>query len=85
MEYVLQKRKTDNCLGMTKIGIISVDFTNVDMSRFRKRTLATKTELRLEYEVCINFRPDEGVLRCFCRANGSTIGVTTISFTDLVG
>ncbi len=76
---------TEHSLGITKIGTIIVDFTNVDMSRFRKKTLTMGTEFRLEYEICIDFRSDEGVLRCFCRAHGRTIGVTTISFTDLVG
>ena len=77
--------KTDNSLGMTKIGTIRMDFTNVDMSTFRTRTQSTGTEYRLEYEICVNFRADEGVLRCFCRANGRAIGVTTFSFADLVG
>jgi hypothetical protein len=62
-----------------------VDFTNVDMSGFEQRTTKIGLEYRLEYKVGIDFRSDEGILRCFCQANGRTIGVTSISFTDLSG
>ena len=68
---------------MKHIGTISVDFTNVDMSGFKQRRLLSGVEYRLEYEVGVDFRSDEGILRCFCLADGKTIGVTTISFTDL--
>ncbi|KAH6612882.1 hypothetical protein B0J18DRAFT_447382 [Chaetomium sp. MPI-SDFR-AT-0129] len=71
--------------GIAQIGTISVDFTNVDMSRFRTETTATGMKYGLEYGVCVDFRSDEGLLRCFCQAHGRTIGVTTISFTDLAG
>ncbi|KAG7285850.1 hypothetical protein NEMBOFW57_008144 [Staphylotrichum longicolle] len=71
--------------GVTQVGTISMDFTNVDMSRFETRITEAGTEYKLEYEVGVDFRSDEGVLRCFCRAHGATIGVTTISFTDLSG
>jgi len=62
-----------------------VDFTNVDMSGFKQRTTENGLEYRLEYKIGIDFRSDEGILRCFCQANGRTIGVTSISFTDLSG
>ncbi len=55
------------------------------MSSFEKRTTRNGLEYRLEYDVGIDFRSDEGVLRCFCQAHGRTIGVTSISFTDLAG
>ncbi|KAK4108030.1 actin-like ATPase domain-containing protein [Canariomyces notabilis] len=71
--------------GMEHIGTITVDFTNVDMTRFEKRTVRGRIEYKLDYEVGVDFRAEEGVLRCFCLADGKTIGVTTISFTDLTG
>lgn len=55
------------------------------MSGFKTRTTEKGIEYRLEYKVGIDFRSDEGILRCFCQANGRTIGVTSISFTDLSG
>ena len=69
---------------MEHIGTISVDFTNVDMSRFEQRMVLSSVEYHLKYEVGVNFRSDEGILRCFCLADGKTIGVTKISFDDLV-
>jgi molecular chaperone DnaK (HSP70) len=71
--------------GATQIGTVSVDFTNVDMSTFRQKRELTGTQYRLEFEVGVDFRSDEGVLRCFCLADGKTVGVTTINFTDLTG
>ncbi|KAK3897932.1 heat shock protein SSA3 [Staphylotrichum tortipilum] len=71
--------------GITEIGTITVDFTNVDMSGFKTRTTEEGLEYRLEYKIGIDFRSDEGVLRCFCQVHGRTIGVTSISFTDLSG
>jgi hypothetical protein len=76
---------TDNLVGVRKIGTIIVDFTNVDMSGFRKRMGENRLEYELAYQIGVDFRSDEGVLRCFCLADGKTIGVTTISFTDLAG
>ncbi len=76
---------TNNSIGVIHVGTISVDFTNVDMSSFGQRKMATGIEYRLEYEVGVDFRSDEGVLRCFSQADGRTIGVTTINFTDLAG
>ncbi|KAK4252159.1 hypothetical protein C7999DRAFT_37133 [Corynascus novoguineensis] len=70
--------------GISCLGTITTDFTNVDMSTFQQRTVPGGVEYKLEYEMGIDFRSDEGVLRCFCLADGKTIGVTTISFTDLV-
>ena len=70
---------------MIKIGTVRMDFADVDMSTFMTRTVSTGIEYRLEYEICVEFRSEEGVLRCFCQAQGRTVGVTTISFTDLVG
>ncbi|KAL2201124.1 hypothetical protein P885DRAFT_25997 [Corynascus similis CBS 632.67] len=70
--------------GILRLGTITTDFTNVDMSAFQQRTVPGGVEYKLEYEMGIDFRSDEGVLRCFCLADGKTIGVTTISFTDLV-
>ena len=75
----------DSSLGVTKVGTICMDFTNVDMSRFQTRRQVTGVEYMLQYEIGIDLRSDEGVLRCFCVANGRTIGVTTIGFTDLAG
>jgi hypothetical protein len=73
-------------VGVAHVGTISVDFTNVDMSTFEQRTGANgRLEYKLEYQLGVDFRSDEGVLRCFCMADGKTIGVTTISFTDLAG
>jgi len=71
-------------IGILRLGTITTDFTNVDMSAFQQRTVPGGVEYKLEYEMGIDFRSDEGVLRCFCLADGKTIGVTTISFTDLV-
>ena len=76
---------TDNLVGVVRVGTISVDFTNVDMSRFKQRTGSKGLEYKLDYQLGVDFRSDEGVLRCFCLADGKTIGVTTISFTDLAG
>ncbi|KAK3897524.1 hypothetical protein C8A05DRAFT_19735 [Staphylotrichum tortipilum] len=71
--------------GITRIGTISVDFTDVDMSTFRKRMTLTGVEYELRFEVGVEFRSDEGVLRCFCQSQGKTIGTTSISFTDVAG
>jgi hypothetical protein len=60
-----------------------MDFTNVDMTQFKQRTVRGGVEYKLDYEIGVDFRADEGVLRCFCLADGKTIGVTTISLTDL--
>ncbi|KAL2164318.1 hypothetical protein VTH06DRAFT_3534 [Thermothelomyces fergusii] len=71
--------------GVVHIGKIRSNFENVDMSMFRQRTTTwgyVKYELR--YDVAVDFRADEGILRCFCLADGETIGVTTISFADLI-
>jgi hypothetical protein len=76
---------TNNSIGVIHVGTISVDFTNVDMSSFRRRTMATGIEYRLEYQVGVDFRSDEGVLRCFSLADGRTIGVTRINFKDIAG
>jgi hypothetical protein len=75
----------DKLVGVAHVGTISVDFTNVDMSTFKQRTGANGLEYKLDYQLGVDFRSDEGVLRCFCMADGKTIGVTTISFTDLAG
>jgi hypothetical protein len=72
-------------VGVAHVGTISVDFTNVDMSTFEQRTGADGLEYKLDYQLGVDFRSEEGVLRCFCMADGKTIGVTTISFTDLAG
>lgn len=82
---VLDNRLTDGATGIERIGTISVDFTNVDMSRFEQRVSLSQThvEYNLDFEIGVQFRSDEGVLRCFCLADGKTIGVTKISFADL--
>jgi hypothetical protein len=81
----LEGMPTDNLVGVVYVGTVSVDFTNVDMSGFRKRMSVGRLEYELAYQIDVDFRSDEGVLRCFCMADGKTIGVTTISFTDLAG
>lgn len=68
---------------MEQIGTISMDFTNVDMSRFKRRVQPTGVEYQLEFQLGVDFRSEEGILRCFCLADGKTIGVTKIDFTDL--
>ncbi|KAL2181474.1 uncharacterized protein P884DRAFT_281709 [Thermothelomyces heterothallicus CBS 202.75] len=70
--------------GVVHVGSIRVDFANVDMSMFRQRTVSGCVEYELKYEIGVDFRADEGILRCFCLADGKTVGVTTISFTDLI-
>ncbi|KAK4152182.1 heat shock protein SSA3 [Chaetomidium leptoderma] len=69
--------------GVVPVGTISVDFTNVDMSRFQRKIVGAELVYKLEYDVGVDFRSDEGVLRCFALADGKTIGVSTINFTDL--
>lgn len=81
----LEVMLTDSFVGMVHIGTISVDFTNVDMNRFKQRTGTKGLEYKLDYQLGVDFRSDEGFLRCFCLADGKTIGVTTITFTDLAG
>ncbi|KAL7919154.1 hypothetical protein ACQKWADRAFT_323202 [Trichoderma austrokoningii] len=64
------------------IGTINTDFTNVDMSKFQRRTTSSGIEYKLEYEIRVDFRSEEGVLRFSCVSNGRTIGATSISFSD---
>lgn len=81
----LKSTFTDSLVGVVHVGTITVDFTNVDMTRFETRMGTKGLEYRLEFKLGVDFRSDEGVLRCFCQADGKTIGVTTINFTDLAG
>jgi hypothetical protein len=69
--------------GIEHIGTITTDFTNVNMSRFEQKMGPTGVEYKLEFELGVDFRSDEGILRCFCLADGKTIGVAKIDFTEL--
>lgn len=71
--------------GMVLVGTIRCDLTNVDMSKFQSRNVRGRVEYKLDFQVGVDFRADEGILHCFSQAQGRTIGVTTISFADLVG
>ncbi|KAK3374126.1 hypothetical protein B0T24DRAFT_577000 [Lasiosphaeria ovina] len=70
---------------VVQIGKVRMDFTNVDMSKFDKRPGPHGTEYRLKFKICMEFRSDEGVLKCFCLSQGQKIGVTTIDFTESSG
>jgi len=76
----------DNFAGVTEIGIVTIDFTDVDMSRFKKRNAIYSgvhvTEYKLEYQIELNFRAESGVLGITCISGGKRIGTTTIEFQE---
>jgi hypothetical protein len=66
--------------GITKIGDVKMDFTKVDMTQFQWRNTSSGIEYKLKYELRIDFRTQDGVLRYYCVSSGKTIGDTTINF-----
>ena len=67
------------------MGTINVDWTDVDLSKYQRREGISGVEFKIDFKIRIDFRADEGVLRCFCVADGKTIGASTISFSDFAG
>ncbi|EPS39914.1 hypothetical protein H072_6309 [Dactylellina haptotyla CBS 200.50] len=63
-------------------GTISMDFTGVGMSLFEKRPTSSGMEYKLEYQLKIEFRSQDGVLKYSSVVNGRTIGTTTIDFNE---
>jgi len=78
-----EPRLTGSFTGIVEIGSIRTDFTKVDRSKFQQRLVGLSIEYRLHYQVVIEFGSNEGVLNCFCVADGKRIGDTTISFGEL--
>ena len=64
----------------TPVGIIRVNFSEVDMSKFATQMTAKGIEYYLKWQLKVDLRTTDGVLRYSSVSNGKTIGVTTIDF-----
>ena len=62
------------------VGIIRMNFSDVDMSNFEKQMTAEGIEYRVQWQFKVDLRTTDGVLRYSSVSNGKTLGVTTIDF-----
>jgi len=72
----------DSSIGLAVVGVLSIDFSGVDMTHFESRHTEGKVEYYLRYRVKVDMRTEDGVLRVSCISNGKTIGITTIDFRE---
>ncbi|KAF3479675.1 uncharacterized protein GIQ15_06651 [Arthroderma uncinatum] len=68
--------------GIRKVGIITMDLTDVDMSLFQSKIVAGKVMYKLQCWVKVIFGAQDGVLRFETSSQGRVIGKTTIDFTS---
>ena len=67
---------------MTPVGVIRMDFSGLDMSKFPKRNIANGIEYDVSWQFKVDLRTTDGVLRYSSTSDGKTLGVTTIDFRD---
>jgi len=72
----------NNSIGLSVVGLLSMNFSDVDMSRFESRPVVGGVEYKLRYQLKVDMRTEDGVLRYSCIAEGKTIGITTIDFRE---
>ncbi|KAL2851693.1 hypothetical protein BJX68DRAFT_265937 [Aspergillus pseudodeflectus] len=63
-----------------KIGDITVDFRNVNLSMFKTKRVSGRLLYKLDYSLNVIFGAQEGVLMFEARANGQVIGKTSVDF-----
>jgi len=69
-------------IGITAVGLIRMDISGVKMSRFRSQRTAAGTSYEVQYELKVDMRTEDGVLKYTCIADGKTVGITTIDFRE---
>ncbi|KAK6828704.1 hypothetical protein RU639_003752 [Aspergillus parasiticus] len=69
--------------GVYKVGQIVVDFSNVDLSRFKSKTVDGERLYSLSYKLKVIFGAQEGILQFEAVSQGQTIGTTSINFNTL--
>ncbi|GFG22579.1 heat shock 70 kDa protein 12A [Aspergillus udagawae] len=66
--------------GVRSVGNISVDFTELDLSTFERKSLLGTPLYKLQYDVNVVFGAQEGVLKFEAVSQGKVVGKTSISF-----
>jgi hypothetical protein len=66
--------------GVRSVGNISVDFTELDLSTFERKSLLGTPLYKLQYDVNVIFGAQEGVLKFEAVSQGKVVGETSISF-----
>jgi hypothetical protein len=72
--------RTNWNIDVRKIGDISVDFRNVDLSVFETKRVSDRVLYKLDYSLNVIFGAQEGVLKFEARADGQVIGKTSVDF-----
>ena len=78
----LSKRLTDKLREIEHVGIIAVDFRNVDLSQFEKKKVKGIETTVLQYSVKVIFGAEEGVLKFVVIAKDAVIGTVNIDFSQ---
>ena len=65
---------------MALVGMITMDLSNLDMSTFETRQTSQGVEHRLRWQLRVDLRTTDGVLRYTVVSKGKTLGVATIDF-----
>ncbi|KAK0654927.1 hypothetical protein B0T16DRAFT_432585 [Cercophora newfieldiana] len=69
-----------------RVGSINMDFSSVDLSGFKTRTVESggfhQVETQVEFEIRLDYRSESGVLGFTCISKGQNIGHTTIEFQE---
>lgn len=59
-----------------------MDFSGVDMAQFKSRRIQGGVEYNVHYQVKVDMRSEDGLLRYSCIAGDKTVGITTIDFME---
>lgn len=78
----LLKETNSNIPAIEHIGIISVDFKNVDLSQFEKKKVEGIETTVLQYSIKVIFGAEEGVLKFLVTAKDAVIGNVNIDFSQ---
>lgn len=78
----LQRRLTSRLPAIEHIGIISIDFKNVDLSQFEKKKIDGIETTVLQYSIKVIFGAEEGVLKFLVSAKDAIIGTVDIDFSQ---
>lgn len=79
-EPLLLKFRDLTYLGVSYVGRIDNDFTDVDLTRFTSKIIDGKVVYHLAYTIKVIFGAQEGILKFEATSKGKVIGKSSITF-----
>lgn len=79
-EPLLLKFRDLTYLGVSYVGRIDIDFTNVDLTRFTNKIIDGKVVYYLKFTLKVIFGAQEGILKFEATSNRKVIGKSSITF-----